>query len=382
MKSATYCPLIENAISTEILGGLVPCCDFLRNDDSNNNLDLNSYFESDFFKKLKNDSKNGKWNKGCRRCKDLEDNGIKSPRQYEIEEIRNKRYSKEYKKAKKNDKYKINYLNLIVSNLCNQGCISCSPHSSSYLENEINEYSHMLPSYITTHVTGQKTQYSVDDIVKLIMSVHKDGLVYISGGEPSIQKNIVEALHIVKDLRNPKDFKIQINSNFNNFNHKFLDVLQHYKGIMRASIDAIGLQAEYIRYPTQWNIIESNILKFKNLNLNDIHLEITPVMHVLNIMYIDELVNWARQNSINIEFRNNLSYPTHLRMCNLPLDLKEHAIQKVKNCNLNNEQAEEIINYIKLNPTNDIDTLVNILKSWDRVRKTNYKSVFKFLSKY
>lgn len=63
--------------------------------------------------------------------------------------------------------------------------------------------------------------------------------------------------------------------------------------------------------------------------------------------------------------------------------LIENAIStEILDLNLDKSQSNEMINYIKLTPTHDISSIINILKSWDKVRKTDYKTTFEFLRKY
>jgi hypothetical protein len=78
---------------------------------------------------------------------------------------------------------------------------------------------------------------------------------------------------------------------------------------MAISIDAIGKRAEYIRYGSNWNTVETNFNKYKDY----CRVSITPTVSVLNEPYMDEVYNWAKQNNVEVHL-NILENPNYLNI--------------------------------------------------------------------
>ena len=63
-----------------------------------------------------------------------------------------------------------------------------------------------------------------------------------------------------------KTIQLEFNSNFLAWNDIWFDRVTKFKGLMMASIDDIGLRAEYTRYQTDWKRVEENFKKFVEIS--------------------------------------------------------------------------------------------------------------------
>ena len=93
------------------------------------------------------------------------------------------------------------------------------------------------------------------------------------------------------------------------------------------SVDAVGGLAEYIRYPSKFDQVEHNIRAIaKNSNIR-------PVIHAtvqnLNIMYIGNVIQWAKNMNIYLML-DLLVQPDYLEITNLPPVLKQQAIDHLR----------------------------------------------------
>lgn len=382
------CPLVYNGIATDPSGGYRPCCRF---DELYSFYGpLKDYRKSNTWKEIESVFLNGKFHKGCWNCKVDEKAKGNSKRTREI-----KSYEAKYKKDIDLAHLKtIGYdlIDLRLSNKCNLGCITCNPKSSSVIYDEVKESNdHMI--HYENHYKRVKnknltTPYNEEDLDILLDSIQDDSRVYFTGGEPSIVKGVLKFLQVLIDRNLNEKVAIEFNSNFQTENPKFIELLSYFpKGLMMPSIDAIGKRAEYIRYPSNWKQITSNIELFKKSCITwDMHF--APTISILNIFYLDELVDFCNKNNYELRFTNILHGPDYFNIGYLPENFKKLAIDKLKSIENKNcferyggDPISEVEKYIYSKNTNlqQIKNLRHNLKKLDNVRKINYKTYLPIL---
>ena len=223
------------------------------------------------------------------------------------------------------------------------------------------------------------TPYNDNDLEHLLETIQPGSRVYFTGGEPSVVKGVLKFLQSLIDNKLNEDITIEFNSNFQTGNPKFINLLSYFpKGLMMPSIDGIGVRAEYIRYPSDWQQIEKNIKLFvKSCPTWETHF--APTISVLNIFYLDELIDFCNTNNYILRFTNILHGPDYFNITTLPEKYKKLAIKKLKQIEntdcLKSDQIPMIENYIYSKDT-DYKMLQkckrNLLKS-DSVRNISYK---------
>jgi organic radical activating enzyme len=384
--SDTFCPLLYAGIATDPSGGYRPCCRFDWSESFSGPLE--EYTNSDMFKKMERQFLNGEWPKGCSDCAKEEPRTGQSKR---IREIAN--YKRKYKQDIDIEHLKTNKYDLIdlrLSNKCNLGCLTCNPRSSSLIYDEVKQnegkhLSHMNNVY--TYIQGRDltNPYSDSEIDKLFDLVSKSARIYFTGGEPSIVKGCLRFLQRLIDEGYNETVTLEFNSNFQTSNPKFIYLLSHFpKGLMMPSIDAIGIRAEYIRYPSNWERIESNIKLFKE-KCPTWKIHFAPTISILNLFYLDELLEYCLENNYECKFNNILHAPKYFNICNLPNNWKDKAAEKIA------EMPDLVTRYSDTHKSKtwlsnitkymygqdaDYDRLkalkVNLEKN-DKIRNTNYK---------
>jgi organic radical activating enzyme len=218
------------------------------------------------------------------------------------------------------------------SNLCNLACRSCSPtFSSRYAQ------THQLtvPVELTKDIGSAPDNWNfiTSSIVKYL-SIYQTINITLLGGESTIQPGAIKLLQWIKEQDLCKRVCLDITTNMTVANTSVIDKLSLFKKIhISASIDSVGKNFEYVRWPAQFQTVVDNF----NTTVIDLvkqHHEITvqPLLNLNNIFYIVDIVNWWHDwftsnniNSISIDpvmmFR-----PHHMTVQNLPVQYRAELV--------------------------------------------------------
>ena len=382
LPTKTWCPQILTGISLQS-DGLAPCCEF--NSPRIKANTIQDYKQSATYKKLLQNMQDGEWHPGCIRCKEREANGQRSQRLKEVKnqaallnmhDVESIDFQKFYD-VHNNDQYL--WVNLQPSNKCNQACVMCWTGSSSKLEEEVRENpnTHWLKMIPTFH------QYN--DISDLASHRHPKGRIYLSGGEPSIMKDVIKYLD---SIPNPEEVQIDFNSNFQSWNPKFWEILSRFKRLyIMASIDAVGEAAEYHRYLSNWNIVESNVLQVKDM-LPQAHLKISPTWTMLNIWKLGDLASWCEKHELNSSIAN-VALNKHFSITQIHGDYKQKLkdifdksyFARDENIKGQFNSLHSTVDASSFSKTN-FEALCSYVENIDMIRGTDYKKVFPELYDY
>lgn len=204
------------------------------------------------------------------------------------------------------------YLDLRLGHTCNLKCIMCSPHDSSmwvadhkkvfklfthrelklqmrWDQESFNNYWHENPAF-------WKEMYAQIPNLKQ---------VYFAGGEPLLIKE--HKLFLEEIVRQGYADKILVRYNTNGLliDDDIISLWSKFKKVkVGFSIDAVGEKDHYIRYPSNWNTVVTNLHKLDNTPVN-IQGSIATAIQILNIKHLPELAKWKiEQNFKKINFEN------------------------------------------------------------------------------
>jgi sulfatase maturation enzyme AslB (radical SAM superfamily) len=195
-------------------------------------------------------------------------------------------------------------------NICNLKCIMCSSYySSSWIEDELK-----LGFNIPTKIKHTKHN---DLLSKL--NVESVRSVYFNGGEPLMTRDHVNVLSHIINHGDPSMVSVSYSSNGTfAITAELKELWRQFKNVTFIfSIDAVANVFEYVRYPADWDTVDNNIKEFKAAGIN---VTIFSTIGVHNILYVDQLCQWATENGYPIKVqdtngRSNLSinnFPPHL----------------------------------------------------------------------
>lgn len=286
-------------------GKVMPCCvadsekPVSKLDASESILDM---MNSEDYKRLRRNMLNDQPSDECKRCYDLELLGTWTMRQ-----SHNKRRGLDYLDiiAATNedgsiDEFKMKYMDIRFSNLCNFKCRSCGPGcSSKWAEEYVKEddgYT-KLDKYFgmkTIVVSSNEDQKFMTKLKPYLKDVTE---VYFAGGEVIITPEHYECLDYWIENNLTDQVELTYTTNFSVLKYKKKDLIKLWKKFSNikiwASLDASGDQAEILRKGSDWNKILKN---FQTLKQEVPHAEfkITPTISIWNVFsfpeFFDEMV--------------------------------------------------------------------------------------------
>lgn len=333
--SDTLCILPWMSMSTNAKGQLRVCCNstpgdnlILRDDKTPYHIlddDIDNFWNSNTLKNLRTQFLKNEKPNICHRCFTEESLGIESSRQ-----SWNGKWMFDYERTT-TPKQIIKYIDIRLGNLCNLRCRMCNPYASNQWVDEWELVASPLDD--KTKIQLYKMDWPNNDKVSdnLLKFANTIDQIYLTGGEPTLATSQYTLFDKLIELGVAKNISLKYNTNCTNLPKKMTDYWAHFKQVrINASIDAFGELNRYIRYPTGWNLVEINLMKFKEMSNKNVDLQIHICVQMYNILYLHELLNFLDTHQINNIFFNILDHPSCLNIKVLPNDLKELAKDRLQ----------------------------------------------------
>jgi hypothetical protein len=372
----TYCVLADMGLSTQN-GGYTSMCNQSRVwfVDGNNDLirldehTLEDAWASPTRKEIVAALKNGQQHNNCQDCWDEEAAGRKSKRLISNEEFAD---------VEATDHPRV--IMLKPGNLCNLACRHCNPHTSSrwiqdYFKIESTEkvYSTYLEQF-----RGAQQSFSPESSSWDILKVWSKDIVHYTlyGAEPLLIQQLWDLLETASQQPNANLVDIRINTNGTIWRDEYYETFSRFRSVdIEISVDGIGAQFEYMRYPAKWENVELNLDRYQQLAKTNpnVTLNVMATVSLLNIYYADDIWNYFDQRGISCGF-NVLHRPLHLNMRIAP-ELTKQAIA----LKLNNTAAAGLIPQLMM-PVNDSLNLLKefwrVTSGYDQLRHENFADTF------
>lgn len=211
------------------------------------------------------------------------------------------------------DNFDLQILDLRWRNTCNLACVYCGPDLSSRWAQEIKKYP-KLPD----EEQIQKTKNWIFSRLNTIRHV------YLAGGEPLLIKENLELLEILKKHR--PDIDIRINTNLINIDTPVFESLLDFPQVKwTVSVENMGEQFHYTRYPGDWSVFERNLKTLSGLS-NNINFNMT--WSIVGAIEIFDCMDYLMQQGYNQNMFvvNVLESPRYFEVTNLSTTL----IEKIK----------------------------------------------------
>jgi hypothetical protein len=300
---------------------------------------------SDEYKKMRLAMLNDEKYEACTRCYDLEDNGTWTLRnsQNKVRGLDSVDLIEMTNADGSIDEFKLKYMDMRFSNLCNYKCRSCGPGCSNlWGEEKLKIISE--DDFVTkfgrkeTLVTCTEETDFMDNLKPYLNDVEE---CYFAGGEILVTPEHYECMDYW--IENGLADKVNLNytTNMSILSHKvdgkkrdLFEMWKHFPNIeIWASIDAIGEQGELVRKGFKWKKVQENLLRIRDEAPN-IKLGITPTISVWNIFNYCEMFDWMYKEGFisaeNPPRLNILTYPDWASITVLPMDARKKLIQKFK----------------------------------------------------
>ncbi len=357
-KSKSFCIIPWVHLQFEPHNKVIPCCltspyNYDLGDLSTNTIE--EIWNSPKQKALRREMLKGDRPKICKKCWNMEDQGMVSNRQHN---------NKTYKKVMKEVEHitlpdgtvpemRLKYWDMRFSNICNLKCRSCGPkHSSSWVPDAIKIWG--KKRYMAENKKGLNVVNDIEGQSKLTFledQIQHVERIYFAGGEPMMMDDHWYILDLLKKHKR-FDVRIMYNTNMARLDWKGKNVVDYWKlwnpGKIEIwpSLDEYGDRAELVRSGTIWPKTLKNIETIIGLN-NDIFIQPGITVGALNVFRLPEIIdhfiklglihnNYANQNcntwrvKHNNWFLNFVHWPEDLHISILSDDFKKKILQKYK----------------------------------------------------
>lgn len=296
-------------------------------------MDIMDIMNSDEYKKMRKLMLADEPYAPCQRCYDLEKVGTWSLRISQNTQQTNKDRSienveeniqmlKDTNEDGSIDDFKMKYMDIRFSNLCNFKCRSCGPGCSNLWGEEKIK---LVDEGVWINRKGRDTLMSINQdggFMKSLKPFLADVQeVYFAGGEILVHPEHYECLDYW--IENGMADKVRLNytSNMSKITYQdkvkgerdLFDLWKHFPHIeMWASIDAIGEAGDMIRKGFRWERVKKNMFAIRE-RAPQIKLGITPTISLWNVWHYSEMFDWMFDNGFT-----DIKNPPRLNMLTAP----------------------------------------------------------------
>lgn len=194
----------------------------------------------------------------------------------------------------------VNYLDLRLGHTCNLKCIMCTPNDSSRWMQDYDKLMEITENPLIkqqVHFIAKEfdnTWYERpefwDEIFAQIPNIKQ---LYFAGGEPLMIKEHRRLLEEVIRQGYADQITLRYNSNGTLVDEWVIDLWSQFKEVKFGfSIDALSDRNHYIRYPTDWSVIEKTLHRLDNTPDN-IKISIACAVQIFNIKHMVDFAKWV-----------------------------------------------------------------------------------------
>lgn len=260
-----------------------------------------------------------------------------------------------------------------VAPICNAKCITCGPHFSSLWAEENHRFGD--DSGITRlfkEIRHSKPQFDLD-LTRLRQ-------VYFNGGEPFLSTDVNDRLRDIKAQQGTlADLGLVINTNASIFPRaEDVSLWNECRSItLICSIEALGDQFEYTRYPLKWSEVDHNIRNFHRLFDSKLTVNIGPNLGIHNALYYQDLVQWYRDlDHDKTTYRLSASSTAGwFGFDNVSEEVKKQLLDQIP------EELSDLRNFILTSKHGDDQLWLSRFKTLDQRRNLDWSQSFPRLAR-
>jgi len=386
IKKKSLCALPWLHIHVTPDQNIMPCCiaNMENVDDVRSTMDdgIMDWMNSDAMKKMRLDMLNGEQPNACKTCyhQEISMESFRKTTLREYDEFLEENIANTNEDGSL-DEFKMRYLDMRFSNLCNMKCRTCGSAYSSQWEIEDAKYN----VHFNQPINEINTPVIIEELKQQLPNLKK---AYFAGGEPLIMDDHYMLLEEMIRL-GKTDIQLSYNTNISKLKYRDKDLIKlwsqfKHKVQIYASLDDFGSKAEYIRHGTKWNEVMKNYEKLhkdKTVQLN-----ITTSVSLFNwptlttfIDYLQEqgLAPWAIGNGGAWQI-NPIYGPEEFSFQALPTEYKKQVIaeqkeyiQKLRVLDKNHNVVHQV--ELLMNQLEQLATLALAKDSWEE-KKNRFRT--------
>mgnify|MGYP000902882739 CR=1 FL=1 len=326
-------PWLHLHVSTT--GNAYPCCvsDYSQPVGNIRNDKINTIANSEKMCSIRKNMLEGKQSSICSWCYQNEEVSNHSFRKTSIENFGHHFDDLVYHTEKDGSipEFRMRYLDVRFSNICNFKCRTCGVEFSSQWAQE-NKNLGLHDSEIIQK--ADQTNSTLEQILEHVPNMEE---AYFAGGEPLITDEHYIILEELIRTGAYKNVKLRYSTNMSNLKYKKYDLFEMWKWFPRleisVSVDHYGERAEYIRTGTDWGVIENNIKDIRQKLPHNIDWQFNTVVSIFNYNTLGKVYEYLVDAGLkaptdNVTVSNCLT-PTEFNPQSLPRHLKDIANKHV-----------------------------------------------------
>jgi len=194
--NAIFCPMPFLALDVSSMGEVSYCCESSMVGPTHHTISPTKLFENEDFLSARHYFLNNAVPVDCANCFKLEQRGLQSKRQKEMERLNTGQYGD----FNPHDSPKLRFLSYRVGNKCNLKCVMCNPESSHLIEIEEAKIEERLVKPACTITIDLDYDYS------------ELRALYVGGGEPFLSPDFAKLMTKLVAFGH-QDLNISINTN-------------------------------------------------------------------------------------------------------------------------------------------------------------------------
>jgi len=151
---------------------------------------------------------------------------------------------------------------------------------------------------------------------------------------------------------------------------------------MQCSIDGIGEDIEFQRFPCKWSVIERNFRKFVDCGFE---VSLTPCWSQLNALGVVDFLNWASEfDNVHVAY-NEVTNPTYLDYKLIPLKYRTVTIEAIKTCKFPKRMHKDYFKFFETLATtersiteSERQALADAAAIWDYDNSNTYRTRYRW----
>jgi sulfatase maturation enzyme AslB (radical SAM superfamily) len=371
MSESIHCPMIHGGLQINLKNlknhvQINHCC--LRNDLVTVSKDTDLWSNPSLIP-LRELNKQNKWHSGCWTCQGNELAGFNSFRTGTLEMF-----------GTATDLSGPQRLDLMFDIGCNLACRSCGPYASTYWQKHLSDNN--------IEFTAPSRQSRVDEMIALLKTLDLSNLrlVVFCGGETLLGTGywqVAEALAaLVPNAQEQLTLSFQTNGT-QSIDSKYHSLIEKFHLVkLNISIDGVGDQFEYLRWPASWQQVVDNIMDMRRSLPVNVMFLIEETISVFNLHYQDRLADWARENFATNRLGDIVNHTRHVANGIFSLNnLSQEYVDSLAGTN----RAQLVHPSWKERPE-QITMMIKEIERFDSIRKQSWSEtfpeVYKFYSRF
>jgi hypothetical protein len=308
----------------------------------------------------------------------------------------------------------IKYLDVKLNNTCNLKCVMCSSrYSTAWIQEEQkllsavkNRKNQILLKSRVDEYQNKSFKWSsqienINGIISISDSLER---INFAGGEPLLAKSHLPLIRGLIENGNSKNIMLSYNTNGCYLTDELLDLWSKFKAVkVNISIDGIGDQLEYIRYPITWKELESSIMMLENCQHENIYSALLLTFAAYNAPYLVDIIDWKIKSNFKrvhiykpgdeyLFYLSPLSFPDYLSAQVLPQEIKnkiicdleayEKTVDSVYLASFLKIKKSAIANMTSNNSNELFDQFIDYFESINDVRNLNFCKTFPIFKEF